>query len=414
MLKKWDARTTYLFMRGMGTFAFTVFHTMSMVYQVVMVGLSPLQLVLMGTTLEVTVLLFEIPTGVVADVYSRRLSVIIGYVLVGVGFMLEGVPTLFTVWIAQVFWGIGATFVSGAAEAWIVDEIGQQEAQKVFLRSAQLQQIVSFLAIWLSVALATVQLNLPHFIAGGLFIALSAALILIMPETGFQRVPKAQRETWRDLRKTLSQGVQLIRVRRILLLIVLSTLLVGAFSEGWDRLWTAHILQGFGLPSAVDAVETVVLFGIIGSVTAAATLTATEWVRRRKLESHAALSTGIALAYAFVFLGVLSFTLVGHLWLALLALWTVEISRAVAEPLYSAWINQHTESRVRATVLSMASQANAVGQISGGVPVGIVGNLAGIRTAIRISALLMLPAVGVAARIRRLKADYGEAVQPEG
>ena len=40
--------------------------------------------------LELTIFIFEVPTGVIADVYSRRLSVIIGYFLIGLGFLLEG------------------------------------------------------------------------------------------------------------------------------------------------------------------------------------------------------------------------------------------------------------------------------------------------------------------------------------
>jgi hypothetical protein len=46
-------------------------------------GLNPLQLVLVGTVLEATAFLAEIPTGVLADVYSRRWSVIVGGPLVG-------------------------------------------------------------------------------------------------------------------------------------------------------------------------------------------------------------------------------------------------------------------------------------------------------------------------------------------
>ena len=60
------------------------------IYFVEVVGLDALQLVLIGTALEVSAFLFEVPTGVVADVYSRRLSVIIGTILLGFGFMLAG------------------------------------------------------------------------------------------------------------------------------------------------------------------------------------------------------------------------------------------------------------------------------------------------------------------------------------
>ena len=61
------------------------------VYLVRVAHLSPLQLVLMGTAMEAAVFLFEVPTGVVADTYSRRLSLIVGYLGMGVTWMLIGV-----------------------------------------------------------------------------------------------------------------------------------------------------------------------------------------------------------------------------------------------------------------------------------------------------------------------------------
>jgi hypothetical protein len=71
-----------------------------------------------GTTLEGCIFLFEVPTGVVADVYSRRLSIIIGFFLIGAGFIVEGsFPVFGAVLLSQVFWGIGYTFTSGATES---------------------------------------------------------------------------------------------------------------------------------------------------------------------------------------------------------------------------------------------------------------------------------------------------------
>ena len=73
-----------------GEMAFMTFATVSSVYRITEAGLDPLQLILVGTVLEFTVFIAEVPTGVLADVYSRRLSLIVGFALVGIGFMLEG------------------------------------------------------------------------------------------------------------------------------------------------------------------------------------------------------------------------------------------------------------------------------------------------------------------------------------
>lgn len=409
MLRKWDAFKTYLFIQGMTSFAFTLIFTMNMVYHVTMVGLNPLQLVLVGTTLEVTAFLFEIPTGVVADVYSRRLSVIIGYFLIGLGFLVESIPTFTTVLMAQVIWGIGYTFTSGAGDAWLVDEIGQERATKAFIRGSQVGQIASFAAIVLSIALALVQLNLPHRVTAITFVLLSLTLILIMPEQGFKRADRGERASWGQMFTTFHEGANLIRLRPILMLIVASTFILGLYSEAWDRLWTAHFLTGFGLPPATNY-ETVLIFGAMSMVGSLISLVASEAVRQRNLQSNRELSTALAFTYLFIGLGILAFALAGQLWFAIAALWFVGVVRTVSSPLQSAWINQHTDSNVRATVLSIDSQANAIGQIAGGPILGYLGTLYGLRVVLSISGLLIMPAVWIVARTRNMAHKVQEAI----
>jgi DHA3 family tetracycline resistance protein-like MFS transporter len=113
----------YLFISGAFGLFFMLYATIASVYRIQTVGLDPLQLVLVGTALELAILIFEVPTGVLADTYGRRRSVIIGFLLIGAGFSFEGaVPVFAAVLIAQLVWGMGYTFVSGALQAWIADE----------------------------------------------------------------------------------------------------------------------------------------------------------------------------------------------------------------------------------------------------------------------------------------------------
>ncbi len=71
-----------------------MFVTLSL-YEATLAGLAAFQLVLVGTTLGISAFVFEIPTGIVADVYSRCTSIIIGYLLMGVGFLVEGLFPMF-------------------------------------------------------------------------------------------------------------------------------------------------------------------------------------------------------------------------------------------------------------------------------------------------------------------------------
>ena len=108
MRSKFSAYSVYLFMELATSLFFSMIFTVGAVYQVSTVGLNSLQLVLVGTTLEISAFVFEVPTGVIADVYSRRLSIIIGMFVLGLGFVIEGSFPLFVpILLAQVICGLG-------------------------------------------------------------------------------------------------------------------------------------------------------------------------------------------------------------------------------------------------------------------------------------------------------------------
>jgi DHA3 family tetracycline resistance protein-like MFS transporter len=75
------------------------------------------------------------------------------------------------------------------------------------------------------------------------------------------------------------------------------------------------------------------------------------------------------------------------------------LSRSLLAPLYTTWLNDLiTDSSVRATVLSISGQANAIGQAVGGPVLGVVGNVLGIPYALVAGALTTLPAAALYAR----------------
>jgi len=156
-----DAERVYLRIAVVFGFAMSTISTLSGIYLITDVGLGPFQLVLVGSVLEGTALLFEVPTGVVADSISRRTSVLWGFGLMGAGFLLYAVPSFGVVLAGQVVWGLGSTFISGANVAWLVDEIGEDAARPLFLRAAQLGQTAAFAGIVAGVALGSVALGLP-------------------------------------------------------------------------------------------------------------------------------------------------------------------------------------------------------------------------------------------------------------
>jgi DHA3 family tetracycline resistance protein-like MFS transporter len=395
--------TVYLILEFGAALLFSLIFTVNSLYHVTVVELSPLQLVLVGTVLEASVFLFEIPTGLLADLKSRRLSVIIGYLLIGLGFVFEGsFPFFWTVALAQVIWGLGYTFTSGATQAWIADEIGESRAGQAYLRGEQAARAGALVAIPASVALGSIDIRLPIVLGGVLMIFLAGFLAIAMREQGFRPTPVEDRSTWSMMVNTLRDARGMVRRQPVLLILLGTGLFYGLYSEGFDRLWVAHLLEGFALPF-YDTVQPVVWIGIIEGVLLVISLGAVEVVRRRVTTTRSGpIARVLMLNAGLIVLALATFALTKSFAFAVVSYWLIGALRSVAAPLQTTWFNLRIDDpQVRATMFSAGGQVDAVGQVVGGPAVGAIGNLS-IRAALLASAFLLAPVVPLYARaIRR-------------
>lgn len=399
------ARRVYMLFRAVQQFLFEMMFTVLPIYFVTTVGMNPLQLVLVGTALEGTVLLLEVPTSVVADTYSHRLSVIIGAAVLGAGFVLTGLAPVFA-WIiaAQVINGAGYTFLSGALEAWLANEEGEKAVGEIMLRAGQVARITGLVGIGASMLFGSIYPGLPYVLGGSLLIVLAGFLIIVMPENNFR--PLQREGPARDLNPlhtmwgTLRTGASAMRGSPLLIGLAAVVFFLGASSEGWDRLAEPHLLSSFALP--FGNLPPVVWLGSIHVAGTLLTLGVVEALRRRlervtrRPEQTAAWLLGVVLLMAA--LGA-AYALAQPFWLAVAAFILFGLLRSLLHPLYDAWIVQQVDPRVRATMLSMVNQMDALGQVAGGPVVGAVG-LRSLRLALALSAALLTPAAALFARAR--------------
>jgi DHA3 family tetracycline resistance protein-like MFS transporter len=404
MFQRSSALLVYLVMSGLKAFASALVLTVLAVYYVTEVGMNPLQLVLAGTVFEAAILLCEIPTGVVADTFSRRLSIIIGMLILGASLLLQGLlPLLLAVLIAETIAGVGETFLSGATDAWLADELGEAQVGRAYLRAAQIERVAGILGMLASVGLASVQLNLPLVCAGVLYLGLGVFLAMAMPERGFRPSPREERASWRGAFGTLRASVLAVRGSSLLLALLAVNLFAGAAGEGFDKLWEAHLLLAFTFP-ALGSLQPVVWFGVINICTALASLAAITLFRRRlgAISGDVAATARILLLINVLLVGsVVLFGLAGNFALAFAALLLKAVLGALGDPLYRSWLIQQTDSQTRATVLSISSQSNALGETAGGPVVGLVGTAFSLRAALVVAGLLFTPVVALYARTVR-------------
>jgi hypothetical protein len=284
--------------------------------------------------------------------------------------------------------------VSGADVAWLTDEVGEEAARPLYLRGDQIMHAASLLGIAAGVGLATVDLALPILVSGAGYLVLALSLALVMPEDRFE--PRAREEGERlhhSLIATFKDGLRDARAHPVLLLILGTTALHGASTEGFDRLADFHILRDVGLPS-IGHLSRLWWFAILDGVSMLIGIGAIAIVRRWvSLHGHVVVARILAVIDVALVLSVVAFALAGSFWLAVAAAWVVGGLRSVRDPIANAWINQGLDPRTRATINSMGSQSDAVGQAAGGPALGALASGFGAPFAIVVSGLLRLPSL---------------------
>lgn len=386
---------------------FTFVFTVSLLYQVQIVHLDPLQLVLVGTVLELSVFLFEIPTGIVSDLKSRKLSIIIGYTLIGLGFIVEGVFPFFTaVIIAQVLWGIGYTFTSGSQQAWMADEVGEARAAEAFIQGSKAGKLGQIIAIPASIAVGyflTVQL--PIAAGGFLMIGLALFLLLFMKEERFRPVSQpGSFSAWRSIKNSTHKIVTYSKASRIMLLLFLISLFAGFYSEGFDRLWITHLFDETGLG---ESNSSVLLAGGIQFVVVIISFGALQAVNRSRIFLQMRLIyIALFASSALIILSLAGFALSGSAVLLLTFYVLIQVSREVMGPLEDIWLNSMIkDSTTRATFFSVKGQVDAVGQIAGGPAIGMIAAGFSVRMAILASAVVFSPVLYLYTRVLKKNHD---------
>lgn len=357
--------------------------------------LEPYQLALLGTALELGVLASEVPTGVIADVISRRLSITLSFLVMGPAMALSGVFEPFALLaLTQVTWGIGWTMQSGADVAWLTDELRDPvRVEQLVLRRSRVQVAANAAGVPLALLLNLFLTRTGAIVLPSLTLfAWGLVLLVVMPESGFTRRPGAGVA---EFRRVLGLGGRLAWRTPSLRLIAISTLLAGFASEVIDRLDVARLFE-VGIP---DDIDEVVLVGLLSFAQAAAAIFTLRLVERRVVSRGAARWMTVLYLSAAAAVAVIAAS--GVLAVVVVALIAQEAFRFGTQPLEILIANRHDESDARATVLSFMSQAHATGEIVGGICLGVLATATSLSTAFLVSAVVFVGAGLVAGRAER-------------
>jgi MFS family permease len=346
--------------------------------------------------------IFEIPTGVVADTRGRRFSFVLGTVTLMLSTLLYlgmwQIHAPFWGWaIASVLLGLGFTFFSGATEAWLVDALNATgftgQLERVFGRAQAVSAGAMVVGTLLGgfIAQAT-SLGVPYLLRAGLLGVALVAALLFMRDIGFtprrDLGPVAAVRT--VVRGSIDGGFRNPPVRWLML--------AAPFTAGTGIfLFYAsqpYLLQLYGDPTAYGVAGLVAaMFSVVGIVAGLAVTRVARLFGRR---------TDILLLTAVIGIGLA--VLVGlqpsfGVAVALLAVWA--LVGGIGRPIRQTYLNGVISSEQRATVLSFDSLMGSAGGVVLQPALGRVADASGYATAYLVSAgiqVLALPFVVLARR----------------
>jgi MFS family permease len=309
--------------------------------------------------------LFEIPTGMVADTWGRRTSY-----LLGAGIQLVGNLLYFWMWhskgpfwgwgVASLMLGFGYTFFSGAIEAWLVDALKhagyEGDLDPIFARN----QIVTGVAMLVGTVAGgfiaqVAALGTPYLVRAVLQLVSFVVAFVLMKDLGF--TPDRSTGFVTQVKALTSAGWRYgIKNRPVRWVMLAAPFYMGTGIYGFYAA-QPYLLDLFGDQQAIG-VAGIAAAGI--AVTQVAGGFAVPYIRRVfSRRTHILLACCALTTVSLVLMGLIQ---VFAVVVTLLVLWAV--AYAANMPVRQAYINAQIPSRERATVLSFDSMVNSTGGVA--------------------------------------------------
>jgi MFS family permease len=375
-------------------------------------GLSITQAFAANAFFTVGQVLFEVPTGVVADTLGRRISYLLGSITLFASTLLYllmwQIHGPFWGWaVSSVLLGLGFTFFSGATEAWLVDGLNATK-YKGTLESAFAKGQIAFGVAMLSgtiiggaVAQAT-NLGVPYMLRAAALVVTFFLALLLMHDIGFtpKKKTSVSKEVRDILRASLDHGLRNPPVRWVML--------AAPFTFGVSY-FAFYAMQPYLLQLYGDS-QSYILVGLAAAVLAGTQIVgglAVPLVKKlfgRRTSFLLFSSLGGAALLALI-------GLTSNFWVALALLAGWGIIFGVTSPVRQAFLNGLIPSAQRATVLS---SDNLLSSSGGAVIQPILGKAADVwsySTAYVIGAAMQLIAVPFVLLARRARAGSDRIIR---
>jgi len=331
-------------------------------------GMNLFQVNLINTLFWLGTFFFEVPTGVFADTLGRKISFLIACCFLSLAMLTYALSSTLVGFItAELIAALGASFKSGALEAWVVDSLDKagfpEKKDRLFANTSLASSGMSIIGGLIGAHAGAVNLAYPWMMGSVMFLITFLVAAIAIKEDDFERQKLTLRTAIEQMRSIARSGVHYGIRNRIVFLLSLTIFISGFSVQPLNMYWQPQFSRLAGGEVAILGwVWVFINLAIMGGNSTVRLL-----LKRVGRRSFLLILATLIISFPSIvaallrnFFGALAFFLL-H-----------EAGRGMMEPVRTAYINEHIPSKERATLLSLASMFRMLGGTIGLLLFGMI------------------------------------------
>ena len=346
--------------------------------------LNLFQIALVAAVFEASILIFEMPTGLIADIYGRKISVILSALTLFIsGLIFINFPNLYGFIIAEVIMGLGESLKSASLEAWVVDSLKHQgkdqNVKDAFSEGKRFYyggRLLGFVGGGYLGSLNIRYIWHPFVIV---FLITFLFLIFFMKEE-YELKKTASAPIIKRIKDTIRQSIKVIKTERIIYALLILAFFFEFSLETISQFWQVHFSENLLIKTQyfgwIVAISSFLVILFVNRVT--------------KLYESLRKETTLLIIIKSIFgLSLLLVALTYNPLIAIVFFIIIQTLEGFSGPIFLDIFNKYIPSEQRATLLSFKSLTGSSGEVLSGLCIGVIALKFGLRPTFGLGTLVL-------------------------
>ncbi len=360
-------------------------------------GMSTFEANFVMSVIMFTIFIFEIPTGVLSDLFGRKKSFAISLILMIIAklvFLLSF--NLLGFCIGAIIDGVAFAFSSGSLDAWVVDEVkknGMEKFQKIFACVGKYSRYASIIAGFIGGYLITRSYSYVWIFSAVLLVICTIVVLKYVEEdkSDFVKQKINIKDGWKGMKEITHKSIQECKNNSLLLFLILLGSFEALFLGGCFQLWTKHIPEVISINGIISWVWVLLAFSAIIGNTIVQKM---NWKDENRLTIVMILNSITSIIF-------IAAGLFKNGWVIIAVFMLKNIITGIKRPIIDSVFNENINDGNRSTILSFNSQCVSIFHNIGLIAMGALATQSGIKVSWFVAGVLFFSVVPMWIIMRR-------------